>query len=121
MATLYTLRQQIARDAGRDRAHTALADFIAPRETGLADYIGGFAVTTGHGEDAAIERHIKKTDDYNRIMVKALCDRLAEAFAERMHERVRREFWGYAKNEKLSSDELITEKYAGIRPPSLDP
>ena len=116
LATLYTLRQQIARDAGRDRAHTALADFIAPRETGLADYIGGFAVTTGHGEDEAIERHIKKTDDYNRIMVKALCDRLAEAFAERMHERVRREFWGYAKNEKLSADELITEKYAGIRP-----
>ena len=116
IATLYTLRQQIARDQGRDRAHTALADFIAPKETGLADYIGGFAVTTGIGEDEAIEKHIKKTDDYNRIMVKALCDRLAEAFAERMHERARKEFWGYAKTEKLSAEDLITEKYVGIRP-----
>ncbi len=115
-ATLFTLRQQIARDQGRDRAHTALADFIAPKETGLADFIGGFAVTTGIGEDAAIERHIKKTDDYSSIMAKALCDRLAEAFAERMHERVRREFWGYAKSEKLSPEDLITEKYVGIRP-----
>ena len=96
LATLYTLRQQIARENRRDRAHTALADFVAPKETGLADYVGGFAVTAGIGEDEALARHIDKTDDYSRIMLKALCDRLAEAFAERMHERVRREFWGYA-------------------------
>ncbi|MEQ1653406.1 MAG: vitamin B12 dependent-methionine synthase activation domain-containing protein, partial [Hyphomicrobium sp.] len=116
IATLHTLRQQIARDPSRDRAHTALADFIAPKETGIADYIGGFAVTTGHGEDEAIEKHISKTDDYNRIMAKALCDRLAEAFAEAMHAKVRRELWGYAKTEKLSNEDLILEKYQGIRP-----
>ncbi|MFN0218172.1 MAG: methionine synthase [Hyphomicrobium sp.] len=116
LATLYTLRQQIARDPGRNRAHTALADFIAPKETGVADYIGGFAVTAGLGEEEAIERHIAKTDDYNRIMTKALCDRLAEACAEAMHQKVRRELWGYAPNETLSSDDLILEKYQGIRP-----
>jgi 5-methyltetrahydrofolate--homocysteine methyltransferase len=115
-AVLHTLRQQIARDPGRDRAHTALADFIAPKETGVPDYIGGFAVTAGIGEEAAIERHLATTDDYGRIMLKALCDRLAEAFAERMHERVRKEFWGYVKGERLTSDELIAEKYVGIRP-----
>ncbi|MBS0270579.1 MAG: methionine synthase, partial [Proteobacteria bacterium] len=85
LAKLHTLRQQIARDPNRNRAHTALSDFIAPKETGIADYIGMFAVTAGLGEDEAIERHIKKTDDYNRIIAKALCDRLAEAFAEAMH------------------------------------
>ena len=85
LATLHTLRQQIARDPSRNRAHVALADFIAPKETGVADYVGAFAVTAGLGEEEAIERHIKKTDDYNRIMAKALCDRLAEAFAEAMH------------------------------------
>ncbi len=116
IATLHTLRQQIARDPSRDRAHTALADFIAPKDTGLADYIGGFAVTTGIGEEEAIERHVKKTDDYNRIMTKALCDRLAEAFAEAMHQKVRKELWGYAKGEKLSNQDLILEKYQGIRP-----
>jgi 5-methyltetrahydrofolate--homocysteine methyltransferase len=116
LATLHTLRQQIARDPSRDRAHTALADFIAPKETGIADYIGGFAVTTGIGEDEAIEKRIAKTDDYNRIMAKALCDRLAEAFAEAMHAKVRRELWGYAKAETLSNDDLILEKYQGIRP-----
>ena len=114
--TLYTLRQQIARDPTRNRAHVALADFIAPKETGVADYIGGFAVTTGIGEDASIEKHIAKTDDYNRIMAKALCDRLAEAFAEAMHAKVRRELWGYAKAETLSNEDLILEKYQGIRP-----
>ena len=116
LATLHTLRQQIARDPSRDRAHTALADFIAPKETGIADYIGGFAVTAGLGEDEAIERHLSKTDDYNRIMAKALCDRLAEAFAEAMHAKVRRELWGYAKDEQLTSEDLIREKYIGIRP-----
>ena len=88
----------------RDRANTALADFVAPKESGLADYIGGFAVTTGIGEAEALARHIEATDDYSRIMLKALADRLAEAFAERMHERVRREFWGYAAGEKLTTD-----------------
>ncbi len=116
IATLHTLRQQIARDPSRDRSHTALADFIAPKDSGLADYIGGFAVTTGHGEDEAIEKHIAKTDDYNRIMVKALADRLAEAFAERMHQRVRKELWGYGKDENLSATDLILERYRGIRP-----
>jgi 5-methyltetrahydrofolate--homocysteine methyltransferase len=116
LATLHTLRQQIARDNNRDRAHTALADFVAPKESGIADYVGGFAVTTGIGEDAAIEKHIKVTDDYTRIMAKALCDRLAEAFAEAMHEKVRKELWGYGKAEKLSYDDLILEKYQGIRP-----
>jgi 5-methyltetrahydrofolate--homocysteine methyltransferase len=116
IATLHTLRQQIARDPSRNRAHIALADFIAPKETGVADYVGTFAVTAGIGEEEAIERHVKKTDDYNRIMAKALCDRLAEAFAEAMHEKVRKELWGYAKGEKLSNDDLILEKYQGIRP-----
>ncbi|MET0408166.1 MAG: vitamin B12 dependent-methionine synthase activation domain-containing protein, partial [Hyphomicrobium sp.] len=116
IATLHTLRQQIARDPSRNRAHAALSDFIAPKETGVADYVGGFAVTAGIGEEIAIERHIKTTDDYSRIMAKALCDRLAEAFAEAMHAKVRRELWGYARNEKLSNDDLILEKYQGIRP-----
>ncbi|MBY0226986.1 MAG: methionine synthase [Hyphomicrobium sp.] len=116
LATLHTLRQQIARDPTRDRAHTALADFIAPKETGLPDYIGGFAVTTGIGEEEALKKYIKETDDYGRILLKALADRLAEAFAERMHERVRKELWGYAKSEKLTPDDLILEKYHGIRP-----
>jgi 5-methyltetrahydrofolate--homocysteine methyltransferase len=116
LATLHTLRQQIARDPSRNRAHTALADFIAPRESGIADYIGAFAVTAGIGEEAALEKHFKATDDYGRIMFKALADRLAEAFAECLHERVRRELWGYAATEKLSNDDLILEKYQGIRP-----
>ncbi len=116
LATLFTLRQQIARDPSRDRAHTALADFVAPKETGLADYVGGFAVTSGIGEEEAIRTRIKVTDDYSRILFKALCDRLAEAFAERLHARVRREFWGYAAAETLSNDDLILEKYRGIRP-----
>ena len=116
LAVLHTLRQQIARDPSRNRAHTALSDFVAPKETGLADYVGGFAVTTGLGEEEAMRTHIKVTDDYSRIIFKALCDRLAEAFAECLHARVRREFWGYAAAETLSNDELIAEKYSGIRP-----
>ena len=115
LAVLHTLRQQIARDPSRNRAHTALADFVAPKETGLADYVGAFAVTTGIGEEAALAR-FKATDDYGRIILKALADRLAEAFAERLHERVRKELWGYATAEKLASEELIGEKYQGIRP-----
>ncbi len=116
LAVLHTLRQQIARDPSRERAHTALSDFIAPKETGLSDYIGAFAVTTGIGEPEALAREIKETDDYGRIMLKALADRFAEALAEHMHERVRRELWGYARDEKLSKEDLILEKYRGIRP-----
>ncbi len=116
LATLHTLRQQMARDPSRDRAHTALADFIAPKETGLKDYIGGFAVTAGIGEEAALDAHFAKTDDYGRIIFKALCDRFAEAFAEAMHTKVRRELWGYARDERLSNEDLVLEKYRGIRP-----
>jgi 5-methyltetrahydrofolate--homocysteine methyltransferase len=116
IAVLHTLRQQMARENRTDRANTALADFVAPKETGLADHVGAFAVTAGIGEAEALARHLAKTDDYGRIMLKALADRLAEAFAERMHERVRREFWGYAPRERLTKEDLIAEKYRGIRP-----
>ena len=114
IATFHTLRQQIARD--KERANTALADFVAPKASGAADYIGGFAVTAGIGEEGVAERFARAHDDYSKIMVKALADRLAEAFAEHMHERVRREFWGYAKDEALGSNDLIAEKYQGVRP-----
>ncbi len=116
LAVMHTLRQQMARENLRERANTALADFVAPEETGLADYIGAFAVTSGIGEAEALERHIEKTDDYGRIMLKALADRLAEALAERLHERVRRELWGYAAGERLGREQLIAEAYRGIRP-----
>ncbi len=116
LARLHTLRQQIARQRGRNRAHMALADFVAPVSAGVPDYIGGFAVTAGLGEEEALEHHIATTDDYGRIMLKALADRFAEAFAEHMHMRVRREFWGYATDEDLSNEELIREDYQGIRP-----
>jgi 5-methyltetrahydrofolate--homocysteine methyltransferase len=116
LATLHTLRQQMARENRRDRANTALSDFVAPKETGLADYVGMFAVTSGIGEAEALAKYIDKTDDYGRIMLKALADRFAEAFAERMHQRVRREFWGYAAAETFSNEDLIAEKYRGIRP-----
>jgi 5-methyltetrahydrofolate--homocysteine methyltransferase len=119
-ARIHTLRQQIARDhkgpGGRERANTALADFIAPRDTGLADHVGTFAVTTGIGEEAALAKYFKPTDDYGRIMLKALADRLAEAFAEHLHARVRREFWCYVASETLTNEDLIAEKYQGIRP-----
>ncbi len=111
---LHTLRQQMARDGGR--ANTALSDFIAPKETGLADYIGGFAVTTGIGEEPHLKRFEEAHDDYSKIMLKALADRLAEAFAEMMHQKVRTELWGYAPDEGLNSEEMIAEKYQGIRP-----
>jgi 5-methyltetrahydrofolate--homocysteine methyltransferase len=115
-ARLYTLRQQMARSAGNTRAHTALADFVAPQETGLADFVGGFAVTAGIGEEAVAERFARANDDYSKILSQALADRLAEAFAERLHERVRREMWGYAPDENFSREELIREAYRGIRP-----
>jgi 5-methyltetrahydrofolate--homocysteine methyltransferase len=114
VAVLHTLRQQLARREGRP--NLALADFIAPRTSGLADYIGAFAVTAGIGEDALAERFKAANDDYSAIMVKALADRLAEAFAERLHQRVRRELWSYAPDEALGPADLIAEKYRGIRP-----
>lgn len=113
-ATLHSLRQQMARRSSR--ANLALADFVAPKESGLQDFVGGFAVTTGIGEDDAAKKFEDDHDDYSSILVKSLCDRLAEAFAECMHQRVRKEFWGYASDEKLSLDEMIAEKYQGIRP-----
>jgi len=112
IATLHTLRQQLEKREGRFNA--ALSDFIAP--AGVPDYIGGFVVTAGIGEDAIADLFKRKNDDYSSILCKALADRLAEAFAERMHARVRREFWGYAADEKLSAEDLILEKYQGIRP-----
>jgi 5-methyltetrahydrofolate--homocysteine methyltransferase len=114
IATLHTLRQQLEKREGRFNA--ALSDFIAPVSSGVPDYIGGFAVTAGIGEDVIADRFKHANDDYSSILCKALADRLAEAFAEHMHMRVRREFWGYAPDEALSNDEMILEKYAGIRP-----
>ena len=114
LAVLHTLRQQLTRREGR--ANVALADFVAPRSSGLADYIGAFVVTAGIGEDEIAERFKHANDDYSAIMVKALADRLAEAFAERLHQRVRKEFWGYAPDEALRNRELIAETYRGIRP-----
>jgi len=111
-ATLHTLRQQMSRESRKP--NLALADFVAP--TGIADYMGAFVVTTGHGEEAHIKRFEAAHDDYSAILLRALADRLAEAFAERLHERVRREFWGYAPDENLSGDQLIAEAYRGIRP-----
>ncbi len=114
IATLHTLRQQLTKREGR--FNEALSDFVAPRASGVPDYIGAFAVTAGVGEDQIAERFKQKNDDYSAILAKALADRLAEAFAERLHQRVRKEFWGYAADETLSIQELIEEKYAGIRP-----
>jgi 5-methyltetrahydrofolate--homocysteine methyltransferase len=112
IATLHTIRQQMKRES--DKPNLALADFIAPRA--IPDYIGGFAVTTGIGEEKHIKRFEAAKDDYSAILLRALADRLAEAFAERLHQRVRREFWAYAPDENLSTAELIAEKYRGIRP-----
>ena len=112
ISVLHTLRQQLSRREGR--ANVALADFVGPR--GVADYVGAFLVTAGIGEDEIAERFKAAHDDYSAIMVKALADRLAEAFAERLHQMVRRELWAYAPDEGLSNAELIAEKYRGIRP-----
>lgn len=108
------LRQQGKK--GKHIPNLCLADFIAPESSGLTDYIGGFAVTTGLGLEAILEQFSKNHDDYNQIMVKAIADRLAEAFAELMHAKIRKELWGYAPDEGLSNEELIKEKYKGIRP-----
>jgi 5-methyltetrahydrofolate--homocysteine methyltransferase len=114
IAVLHTLRQQLPRREGR--ANVALADFVAPRASGLADYVGAFVVTAGIGEEAVVDRFKRANDDYSAIMAKALADRLAEALAEYLHQRVRREYWRYAPDERLSGSELIGEKYRGIRP-----
>ncbi|WP_436637990.1 methionine synthase [Microbaculum sp. FT89] len=115
LATLHTLRQQMSRRSS-DRANVALSDFVAPRGTGLADHVGGFIVTAGHKQDATVQRFERANDDYSKILFQALSDRLAEAFAEHMHARVRKEFWGYAPDETLTNEELISENYRGIRP-----
>ena len=116
--TWRNLRQQSVRPVvdGVMRPNRSLADFIAPKESGVADYIGLFAVTAGLGVEAKEKQFLADLDDYSAIMLKALADRLAEAFAEAMHARVRREFWGYAKGETLDNDALIAEQYTGIRP-----
>ncbi|RWC30504.1 methionine synthase [Mesorhizobium sp.] len=114
LATFFTLRQQLTKRDGK--ANVALSDFVAPVDSGKPDYIGGFIVTAGIEEVAIAERFERANDDYSSIMVKALADRFAEAFAERMHEKVRKEFWGYVPDESLAPDELIGEPYRGIRP-----
>jgi 5-methyltetrahydrofolate--homocysteine methyltransferase len=114
IATLHTIRQQMMREQGR--ANMALADFVAPGDSGRPDYLGGFVVTTGHGEEPHIKRFEADKDDYSAILLRALADRLAEAFAERLHARVRQEFWGYAPDENLSNEQLVAEAYRGIRP-----
>lgn len=114
VATLHHLRQQQIK--AENSPHYSLADFIAPQETGLTDYMGGFIVTAGIGVDELVKQYDAKHDDYSAIMVKALADRLVEACAEWLHERVRKEYWGYAVTEQLTNDELIKEHYTGIRP-----
>ena len=108
------LRQQRNKTGGQP--HNCLADFVAPVETGLADFIGGFAVTAGIGIDEHVARFEADHDDYSSILLKALADRLAEALAEFLHARVRREYWGYDAGEALTNDQVIAEKYRGIRP-----
>ena len=114
LLTLHHLRQQGPKPEGKP--HYCLADWIAPHESGLADTLGAFAVTAGIGIDERVAAFERAHDDYSAILLKALADRLAEAFAERLHERVRKEFWGYAADETLSNDDLIAENYCGIRP-----
>lgn len=113
---LHHIRQQHLKQGMETKPHYSLADYIAPKETGKQDYIGGFAVTTGIGAEELARQYQDNGDDYNSIMVKALADRLAEAFAEQMHQRVRKEFWGYDRDENLDNEELIKEQYKGIRP-----
>lgn len=112
--TVHFLRQQMRKRSGK--ANMCLADFVAPKDTGISDYMGGFAVTAGIGIEEKLEFFQGSHDDYNDILLKALADRLAESFAEHMHMRVRKEFWGYAGAENLGNEELIKEKYRGIRP-----
>ena len=114
LTTWHNLRQQNQKPGGNP--NQCLSDFVAPKDSGVPDYLGAFAVTAGIGIEAKVKEFEAKNDDYNAIMVKALADRLAEAFAEHLHRRVRTEFWGYVGEEKLSNDDLIAEKYSGIRP-----
>ncbi|MFY0592220.1 MAG: methionine synthase [Roseivirga sp.] len=114
MTTFHMLRQQGKK--GKDLPNLSLADFIAPKDSGQVDYFGGFAVTAGVGIEPLIEKYEKDHDDYSSIMIKSVADRLAEAFAELMHEKVRKELWGYASTESLENESLIKEKYQGIRP-----
>ena len=114
MGIVHTLRQQMEKPPGRP--NVALADFVAPRSSGVVDYVGAFAVTAGVGSAELVSTFEAAHDDYSAIMVKALADRLAEALAERMHELVRRELWGYARGEALDNAALIAEQYQGIRP-----
>lgn len=109
-----TLRQQVQKSKGKD--YLALSDFIAPKSIGKTDYMGAFCVTTGFGTDELSDQYEKDNDDYNAIMVKAIADRFAEAYAEFLHKKVRTEYWGYANQENLSNEDLIAEKYKGIRP-----
>jgi len=111
---LHHLRQQKAKAAGQPQL--CLADFVAPRGSGVEDYLGAFAVTAGIGIEERVARFEAAHDDYSAILLKALADRLAEAAAEALHERVRREFWGYAPDERLSNEQLVREEYRGIRP-----
>ena len=113
-SVLYTLRQQMSKASSR--ANLALSDFIGPKDKKIRDYIGAFAVTAGIDMEKKSSEFKKNNDDYGSIMLSAICDRFAEAFAERLHERVRKEFWGYAEDEKLNSQDLISEQYQGIRP-----
>ena len=115
LATLHMLRQQLDKK-GDGRPNHCLADFVVPVDSGVTDYVGAFAVTTGHGVEALAAEYRAAHDDYSAIMVQALADRLAEAFAERLHQRVRTEFWAYASDESLDNEGLIKEKYQGIRP-----
>jgi 5-methyltetrahydrofolate--homocysteine methyltransferase len=114
LTTLHQVRQQTEHRPGVP--HRSLADFVAPRETGLADHVGAFAVTAGLGSAAKVAEFKADLDDYSAILLESLADRLAEAFAERMHERVRTELWGYQPDEQLDNDSLIKEQYVGIRP-----
>ena len=114
LKTVHHLRQQNKK--AESQPNYCLSDFVAPVDSGVQDYIGGFAVTAGIGIEEHIARFEASHDDYSSIMLKALADRLAEAFAERLHQRMRTEFWGYANEDHLSNEDLITEKYRGIRP-----
>ncbi len=115
LAELHHLRQQVLKP-GEETTHRSLADYVAPKDSQVADYIGGFVVTAGIGAEELAKQYEAAGDDYSSIMVKALADRLAEAMAEHMHQRVRREFWAYARDESLDNDALIREQYRGIRP-----
>jgi 5-methyltetrahydrofolate--homocysteine methyltransferase len=114
LTVVHSLRQQQRKPGGQP--NFALADFVAPSDSGVADYLGAFAVSVGFGLDKLVAHYERDHDDYHAIIVKALADRLAEAFAERLHAYVRREFWGYAIDEQLAGDALIEERYRGIRP-----